>query len=312
MSMINSYKQGRMIFLVLFSVLAATLAEVAYLMINDSNSLPVSSSSLVEPEVVETDLIEIPGPIEEEVVKIDFQPVVDAWVGSTGGEKSVYIYDLDRDEAVGDYNSLAKYNTASLYKLFVVYEGYRKVQIGAWEGNAPAGRTGRTVLQCLDAAIRSSDSECAETLWGMIGRDELSRIIVEDFEATETNLSNLTSNPQDIAKIMQIFYQHKEITDENLVSLMKDSFLNQPKTIYDWRQGLPRGFSVANVYNKVGWDFNPNGNYWNIYHDAAIVEYPDADRHFLVVVMSKRLAFEQIRRLGQEIENLVLTSIGDQ
>ena len=29
---------------------------------------------------------------------IDFQPVVDAWAGTVGGNKSVVIYDLDREE----------------------------------------------------------------------------------------------------------------------------------------------------------------------------------------------------------------------
>lgn len=312
MPITNNYKQGRIIFITLLGVLTVTLTEVMYLVFDGLNNTSVANDSIIEPEDIGSNVVEIPMSNEPEIEKIDFQPVVDAWASSTGGEKSVYIYDLDRDEIVGDYNSSAQYNTASLYKLFVVYEGYKRVQNGDFASDAPAGRTGKTILKCLDAAVRSSDPECAETIMDLIGRSELSRIVMNDYKAAETNLNSLTSTPQDIAKIMRLFYKHTEITDENLISLMKDSFLNQPKTIYDWRQGLPSGFKVANVYNKVGWDFNPSGNYWNVYHDAAIVEYPDANRHFLVVVMSKRLAFEQIRRLGQEIENLVLTStIGD-
>ena len=101
---------------------------------------------------------------------------------------------------------------------------------------------------------------------------------------------------------MKLFYEHKYITDETLLNQIKDSFLNQPATTYNWRQGLPSGFTKANVYNKVGWDFNPDGNYWNIYHDAAIVEFPESNRHYIVVVMSNRLPFQQIRTLGTNIE----------
>ena len=99
---------------------------------------------------------------------------------------------------------------------------------------------------------------------------------------------------------MKIFYGHKEITDENLMATMKDSFLNQPTTTYNWRQGLPSGFAKASVYNKVGWEWN--GSSWNIYHDAAIVEFPELNRHFIVVVMTNQVPFQKIRTLGTEIE----------
>ena len=84
---------------------------------------------------------------------------------------------------------------------------------------------------------------------------------------------------------------------------MKDSFLNQPVTEYDWRQGLPSGFSDAvNVYNKVGWAYNDEGEVWDIYNDAAIIEFPEKDRHFIVVVMTNKVPYQQIRKLGTMIE----------
>ena len=73
--------------------------------------------------------------------RIDFQPVVDSWANTINGNRSVLIYDLERDEVVGEYNSTESYNTASLYKLFVVYEGYRRLQSGTWSGNEKAGYT---------------------------------------------------------------------------------------------------------------------------------------------------------------------------
>ncbi|MBR2766873.1 serine hydrolase [Candidatus Saccharibacteria bacterium] len=240
--------------------------------------------------------------------RIDFQPVVDSWAQGVSGNRSVLIYDLDRDEVVGEYNPKESYNTASLYKLFVVYEGYRRLQSGEWQADEPVGYTGYTILKCLDLAIRESNSSCAETLWTMIGRQDLINIIENDYSITDSDIASLISNPQDIMKMLKIFYEHKNITDNGLVATMKDSFLNQPPTTYDWRQGLPSGFTKANVYNKVGWDYNPDARVWNIYHDAAIVEFSDLNRHFIVVVMTNRVPFQKITALGKMIEDKVLSS----
>lgn len=275
--------------------------------------LLILKGSLVEKPVEEgaeqnSAITEVEVEKEPEVIKppkIDFQPLVDEWVGSISGNKSVLIYDLERDEVVGAYNATESYSTASLYKLFVVYEGYRRVQAGEWQGDSIAGSTGHTIVECLDLSIRESYSPCAETLWGMIGHDELDRIIETEFGITNSDISSLVSNPEDIMQIMKLFYTHSDIVDETLVAKMKDSFLNQPTTTYNWRQGLPSGFSRANVYNKVGWDWN--GKSWNIYHDAAIVEFPELNRHFIVVVMTNQVPYQRIREFGTKIENLVLS-----
>lgn len=295
---------GRILFVVLLGIMVATFTAVMLFLVKALGEEPVNE--VVVEEAAE-DVVE-PEPEPEVVLpeKVDFQPVVDEWAASVGGNRSVMIYDLERDELAGVYNEDESYQTASLYKLFVVYEGYRRVQSGEWQANDPAGSTGYTILECLDLAIRESYSPCAETLWGYIGHAALDEIMVNDFGITDSDISHLVSDPADIMKIMKIFYEHKEIKDDELVTRMKDSFLNQPPTTYDWRQGLPSGFSRANVYNKVGWDYNPSGGYWNIYHDAAIVEFPGKDRHFIVVVMTNRVPFQRIRDFGRLIEDTFL------
>ena len=237
--------------------------------------------------------INVPATNGSDPDKIDFQATIDEWVNSTTGDRSVVIYDLDRDEVAGAYNSSENYNIDSLYKLFVVYEGYKRVQSGEWDQ--------ATTLDCLDLAIRESDSVCAETLWDRIGTEELD-------EAFNLNISDFSLNSEDIAGIMKSFYHLPETLDDSLTTRMKDSFLNQPETTYNWRQGLPSGFSEANVYNKVGWDYNTDEGFWNTYHDAAIVEFPAHNRHFVVVAMTSHVSFENIARLGSLIENAFLVS----
>lgn len=299
----NERKSGRNT-----SLIAAILAFLLGGLVGFGVSLGVNqlmnSNSEVAPAPApepEPEPVPEPDPIKE----VDFQPVVDAWVNSVGGNKSILIYDLDLDKINASYNVDENYGTASLYKLFVVYEGYKRVENGTWNGNDRAGSTGKTILKCLDLAIRESNSPCAETLWGMIGHDKLDAIIEGQWNITQSDISKLTSNVGDIMKILKRFYEHPDINDQALLDAMWDSFLNQPNTNYEWRQGLPSGFLKASVYNKVGWAYNAAGKYWDIYHDAAIIKFPLEDgktRNFIVVVMTNKIDYPDIRRLGTELE----------
>ena len=261
-----------------------------------------------EPEIPAEDIPSLPDEPEEVIKEINFQPLIDEWYNSIGGKKGIVIYDLDLDKVVGAINADTKFQTASLYKLFVVYQGYRLLQSGGWSGDAKAGSTGYTIAECLDLAIRESHSPCAETLWSMLGRDNLDAIVHTDFGLENVYVGSLSATPNEIMKMMKIFYDHTEILNENLVTTMKDSFLNQPPTTYNWRQGLPTGFSTdVLVYNKVGWHWN--GSQWAIYDDAAILDFTKYDRHFIVVVMSNYVSHLSIRDFGTKIENLVITEL---
>ena len=290
------------LFVFLLGILVATSTLVGILIIHGLLKPPVDSELKQDVPIEIVDEIVEQEP-QESFLLIDFQPIVDNFIKNTSGSRSVLIYDLENEQVVGEYNTTETYNTASLYKLFVVYEGYLRIERGEWLSSDPAGRSDKSILECLDLAIRESNSTCAESLWQMIGHEALDSIIENDFDIHDSDISRLNSNPQDILKIMIKFYQHDELTNGELIARMKDSFLNQPTTTYNWRQGLPSGFSRANVYNKVGWDYNPDGKYWNIYHDAAIVEFSEQNRHYIVVVMTNRVPFEKIRDFGKRFED---------
>ncbi|MBQ3352870.1 serine hydrolase [Candidatus Saccharibacteria bacterium] len=299
-SAINNKKARLKLFVVAILMLGVSFgASFGILMIVNNNTVdeekPHEVEGFVQPVTQE--------PEEELPPVINFQSVIDEWANGISGNKSVLVYDLERNEVVGEYNADENYGTASLYKLFVVYEGYRRIANGEWTTDMAAGVTGKALLECLDLAIRESNSNCAETIWAMIGHDNLDKIIYDDFNISHSDISSLTSNPKDIMEIMKLFFNHPDINDADLITRIKDSFLNQPITEYNWRQGLPSGFSRASVYNKVGWDYNPNKKYWNIYHDAAIVEFPEDNRHYIVVVMTNYVPFQQIRNFGTMIEN---------
>lgn len=287
---------GKVLFLML--VLAATVAFITHAILVYLGSEADPGEDATQDAITE----EIPEEPEPELpVEINFQTTVETWVSSVGGDKGIIIYDLDLDKVVGSYNAEEKFQTASIYKLFVVYEGYRRLQSGVWDASEIAGWTRKSILECLDLAIRESNSACAETLWNIIGHDELNEITRTDFEIPTVTVSSLMATPTEIMEIMKRFYEHTEITDETLVARMKDSFLNQPITTYNWRQGLPSGFSErVKVYNKVGWNWN--GSYWTIYDDAAILDFVNEERHFIAVVMTSGVSYQQIRQFGSQIE----------
>ena len=240
-------------------VLSFAIALTALIIVSSRNG-DDDSDNKEQTQTQEDELETEDEPIEEEkkvVEKIDFQDVVDDWVATTGGKKGVIIYDLDAGEISAEYNADIKFATASIYKLFVVYEGYRRIQNGEWSGDDVASWTGYNISECLDLAIRESNSSCAEIMWSMIGRDKLDAIVQNEFGLADLEVSSLMATPREIMEMMKKFYYHIEIIDDTLVGRMKDSFLVQPETIYDWRQGLPSGFSEeALVYNKVGWNYN--------------------------------------------------------
>lgn len=253
--------------------------------------------------------------------KLDLQNLAETWVNSTAGRESVYIYDLDYGEAIAAVNENDNYNTASLYKLFPVYEGYRRVYNGTWRADETLtakhvgancdNAGGCTISDCLDAAIRASDSTCGEALWSKIGRTELDDIIKTDYGITNSRISGLLSNPVDIAKILEHFYYHPDFDLETFNTFLH-SALDQPPVnnglcsgVCVWRQGLPAGLASDQtlVYDKVGW-LRDGTSYWSYYHDAALVY--SGDHHLVIVVMSSDIpSFSEITTFGTQLRGIL-------
>ena len=295
-------------FAIFLALVIYTCCSSILIMLAGENFLPQDTAVMTESNASQEDVLQ-----ENEIIDlpqvvpgVDFQPMIDAWVHNVGGKKGIIVYDLDLATVAGEYNADINFATASLYKIFVVYEGYRRLQAGSWSPETMAGRTGNNILQCLDLAIRESHSLCAETLWGMIGRVELDDIVQNDFGIDLDGVGSLSATPRQIMQMMRIYYEHDEIQDTSLVTSMEDSFLNQPATTYDWRMGLPSGFSsLAKVYNKVGWDYVDG--HWAVFNDAAIVSFVDFNRNFIVVVMTSGVPSRQIANFGQRLEDTFLT-----
>ncbi|MBQ6605519.1 serine hydrolase [Candidatus Saccharibacteria bacterium] len=289
-------KQPNLLIIIIVGVVAATLTFMILFYFSKENYTPDDSA---EPTVVETekDLSDAPEAEKSPPSLINFQETLDSWAASLPKSVNygVLVYDLDNEKTVGELNADQIFNLASLYKLFVVYEGYRRVDSNEWDGSGKiAGNY--TISECLDLSIRESNSTCAESLLARIGESSLEAILNNNYNLKNASVENLTSSPRDFAKFLKLVYTHESLSDATFAKLL-DSMLNQPATksdlcdgSCDWRMGLPSGFSAsAKVYNKVGWSYDPEEKIWKIYNDAALVSFPDKNRNYAVVVLTENL-----------------------
>ena len=292
--------------------LIAAVAVAVFCLVTRANSDSNSAEESTEPTSAETTETE-EAEAEPAPVSLDLQSVAEDWLAPLSGTASIIFYDPLTSETVASINPTASYPTESLYKLFVVYAGYLETQADtSLDANLnPTGlanfsladplANGYTYGECLDLAIRESNSSCAESIWSLLGHEWLDTVVA-NWGFTETSVSGLTSSASDMLKIIQKYYAHTDLTAENW-ELIADSFLNQPVTTADWRRGFPAGFtSSVDVYNKVGWYRETVQQTWFRYHDVGWLHDQASGRDLLYVVMTKDIDNADIANLGRAVE----------
>lgn len=243
---------------------------------------------------------------------INLQPVVDEWLTSYNhGKVSVMIYDLDHNQIAASYNADAVMLPASVYKLFYAYDAYREIDAGNDDPNE-LFLGDKTLGECLDLMMRVSHNPCAEAMLDDPVRSARVAKLITDHGLTNTKSDALMTSARDVTELLKLYYAHEGWSDESWAK-WQDSTLNQPPAeAGDFRQGLPSGFSTAKVYNKVGWSAIGGG--WDIYNDAAIVEFPlttaedgtkTKGHNYIVVLLTRQTSHLANVGLGEMIEAAV-------
>ncbi len=268
-----------------------------------------SEKNTPEPEVIST---ENSPELEPETSVTDLQALVDAWMKSlpAGASAGIMIYDLDYDTVVAKYQSDLVFGAASLYKLFFIYDGYLQIAQGADDPDEhfvnTADKGGLSLITCLDLMMRESYNGCADPMRDDPKRYQRVETMIDDLKLSKTSKAGLYTSAEDITTLLRLYYQHPQF-DETTWNRILDSMLNQPATTDDWRQGLPSGFKVAKVYDKVGWEFNVSR--WKIYNDAAIINFPEQNKNYIVVILTENLPnASYLAQLGQMLETAVLNA----
>lgn len=247
---------------------------------------------------------------------INLQPTVDTWLKSLAPTEKVglLIYDITNNRIAASFNPNQVFQVASVYKLLFAYDGYQQLANGSDDPNqilvTTKDKGPLSISKCLDLIIRESYNGCADVMNRDSKRVARVNQLIQEFKLNNTSNIGLNSTATDITKLLLHYWRHSDLPKE-LWSQLSDSMLNQPPSrtsdseIYDWRQGLPAGFSdQVKVYNKVGWNWN--GKYWNIYADAAILDFVNLNHQYTAVILTQNLSsYNKITKLGQMIEAAV-------
>jgi beta-lactamase class A len=216
------------------------------------------------------------------------------WEQSVSGTAGVVISDGFDGAVLAATNPDEPFFAASIYKLYVAYEGYRQIDAGTVNPDETY-LNGYTREECLDKMIRESDSPCAEKLWVELGKQETTTQL-RSYGIDSTSMVAVTTTASDAATILTRIAQGEGLSEQS-----QQKFLQSMKDQI-FRDTLNKSFVLedAIIYNKIG--FNEQFEY----HDVAIIEFPDTDRRLVISVMTKNVGTANIVRLGDLLRKSIL------
>jgi beta-lactamase class A len=163
--------------------------------------------------------------------------------------------------------------SASLYKLFVSRELFRRIHEGQLSPDAPINDAdGHTVAQCLDLMITVSSDECGVAGLNMVGKGNLDPSIHAQGYIGTYLASPQRTSAGDVALYFERLRDGSLLPEPELDTLR--GYLERQQVNDRLPQGLPPGTKIAHkTGDRYGWA-----------HDAGIVHAPTGD--YLVVVLS--------------------------
>lgn len=290
-----------------FLVFVLIIISVTFLSVHDAAKESVNASEITAPTAT------IFPTIHDDRLK---QTVENALRGTTGSY-GVVVKNLDSGEHY-EFNEHVSYNSASLYKLWVMAVAYQQIEEGKLsestvlsedlqilnkqfgiptDDSAPSiGNVAFTVGDALYKMITVSDNNAALLLTEKIRLSSITSFLADNkFEETVINRNTIlpTTTPHDVALFFEKIYRgemgNKEST-EKMLSLLKAQQLNSkiPRL-------LPADIIIAHKTGELD-DYT---------HDAGLILDKRGD--FLVVVMSKSGKPDQAATRIANISNAIYT-----
>jgi beta-lactamase class A len=224
------------------------------------------------------------------------QEAVDNWTRLQAAEYAVQVNDVSSGQVLATHLGTNTYFMASIYKLYVVYVALLQVEKGSITLDEKLS-TDYSVKECIDRAIRLSDSPCGEALLLRLGwnfTDESLKLL----ELTNTSFGSFTTSVADTSTLLLRLANNKDLDDEHS-KLILDAMAGQK-----YRSGLPTGMPDFTVYDKVG--FNETFNY----HDVAIVKDPDNRSYVISVLSLNNGSPVPLAELGAILQTEILNQTG--
>ncbi len=213
----------------------------------------------------------------------ELQSMLDTFSKRYPGQFGIVVTDLTTN-ATASVGGKEQMVAASLYKMFVAYGIYKKIDAGQLKLTSKTVGHTLNVGQCMEIMIVVSDNDCGYYLGRMVGwaaldadlaKMGLTQTKVNNYiSATSGNVSSdkLTS-AADVATFTELLYRGKLLSPASTKSLLTTMRAVKLNT---WLpSGMPKGAVIA----------HKTGALYNLVHDAGIVTTVNGD--YLIVVMSR-------------------------
>jgi beta-lactamase class A len=213
------------------------------------------------------------------------QALLNYWNESNAGTWGIVLKDFGNNVSAS-INPDRQFVSASVYKLYIAYVVYTKVDSGEI-GMDSFTSSGNTVSGCLDLMIVRSDNDCGWALGDMIGWESSDGLLhAKGFTSTSLAYGGRVTTAQDAASYLMQLENGALLSPANRVALLHKMHNN----IY--RYAIPAGSPGMAVANKLG----VRGAYSN---DVAIVYHPKGT--YVLSVFSYGSSHADIRELARQI-----------
>jgi beta-lactamase class A len=213
------------------------------------------------------------------------QALLNYWDESNPGTWGIVLKDFNGSISAS-FNPDRQFTSASVYKIYVAYVVYAKVDNGEF-GMSSATNNGNDVSGCVDLMIVRSDNSCAHALGDLIGWDANDGMLhASGFGSTSIALGGALTTARDAANFLMQLQNGTLLSTGN-----RDAMLNMMgRNIY--RYAIPAGSVGMHSANKLG----ALGAY---NHDVAIVYHPKGT--YVLSVFSYGSNHYRIRELARQI-----------
>ena len=217
------------------------------------------------------------------------QALIDYWSQTNSGQWGIVVRDFGGSISAS-HNPNRQFTSASVYKIFVAYIVYSKIDSGEFTLNTPTP-FGNTVGGCLELMVVRSDNGCGHALGEMIGWGANNDALrAKGMGSTSLNNGSQLTTAQDTSTYLFSLQNGTLMSPGNTAAMLE----KMRRGI--WRYAIPAGISGVPVANKLG-------VVGNFSHDIAIVYHPKGA--FVLSVMSYGSSHARIRELAREINSVM-------
>jgi hypothetical protein len=223
------------------------------------------------------------------------QAVLDAWAKSHSSQQwSVVVQGLRADPSNASILANSPFNTASVYKLFLMYPLFQSYSLDSLSNNFVTvdGRGSVSLKNCVELMIKNSDNPCGEAVGKRLGWAKANKML-KNLGLKSTNLNNpngISTTAGDTALFLEKLYAGQVLTAENQQYVL--GLMQQQR----YRSGIPAGCPGCTVSDKTG-------DIGVARHDAGIVQYSGGT--YVLSIFTNGASYSQIAQLTRQIQAVI-------